>query len=122
MLVLLSAANPIAAQNNPPSQIKPRPVHTTPINPDGTSRPTLQTPAETAKAMAQAERLSIQSDLAWTGNYNGIVNGEVSDRMVVQSRRFRKGVAARKPVYSIHRSARRSPMPHANDRPTSAGR
>jgi peptidoglycan hydrolase-like protein with peptidoglycan-binding domain len=91
VLVLLSAANPVAAQNNPPSQIKPRPVRTTPINPDGTSRPKLQTPAETAKAMAQADRLSIQSDLAWTGNYNGIVNGEVSDRMVAAIKAFQKG-------------------------------
>jgi peptidoglycan hydrolase-like protein with peptidoglycan-binding domain len=95
VLVLLFAANPALAQNSPsggqPSPIKPKPVATTSVSPDGTSRPKLQTPAETAKAMAQAERLSIQSDLAWTSNYNGVVNGEVSDRMVAAIKAFQKG-------------------------------
>jgi len=48
-----------------PSAIKPKPVATVPI------RPATQTPADTANAMAQAERLAIQSDLAWVSLYNG---------------------------------------------------
>ena len=51
--------------------VKPKPVTTVPI------RPALQTPGDTANAMTQAERQAIQSDLAWTGHYNGAVNGEV---------------------------------------------
>ena len=66
------------AQLTPPASAgtKPKPVATVPI------RPALQTPADTANAMAQAERLAIQSDLAWVGQYNGAISGEVSERMV----------------------------------------
>lgn len=66
------------------SQTKPKPVTTAPI------RPATQTPADTANAMAQAERLAIQSDLAWLGIYNGAINGDVSDRMVSAIKAFQK--------------------------------
>jgi peptidoglycan hydrolase-like protein with peptidoglycan-binding domain len=64
--------------------VKPKPVTTVPI------RPALQTPADTANAMAQAERQAIQSDLAWVGNYNGAITGEVSERMVTAIKEFQK--------------------------------
>jgi peptidoglycan hydrolase-like protein with peptidoglycan-binding domain len=64
--------------------VKPKPVTTVPI------RPALQTPADTANAMAQAERQAIQSDLAWVGQYNGAITGEVSERMVAAIREFQK--------------------------------
>jgi peptidoglycan hydrolase-like protein with peptidoglycan-binding domain len=64
--------------------VKPKPVATVPI------RPALQTPADTANAMAQAERQAIQSDLVSTGHYNGAINGEVSDRMVAAIKAFQK--------------------------------
>ena len=64
--------------------VKPKPVATVPI------RPALQTPADTANAMAQAERLAIQSDLAWVGQYNGAISGEVSSRMVDAIKEFQK--------------------------------
>ena len=67
-----------------PTPIKPKPVTTTPI------RPQLQTPADTANEMARTDRLSIQSDLAWVGLYNGAINGEVSDRMVTAIKEFQK--------------------------------
>ena len=75
------------AQLTPPSTAgaKPKPVTTVPI------RPALQTPADTAKAMPQAERLAIQSDLAWVGQYNGAITGEVSERMVAAIKEFQKG-------------------------------
>src|SRR6266481_2100547 len=63
---------------------KPKPVATVPI------RPALQTPADTANAMAQAERQAIQSDLAWVGQYNGATTGEVSERMVAAIKEFQK--------------------------------
>ncbi|UYO44540.1 peptidoglycan-binding protein [Rhodopseudomonas palustris] len=50
--------------------------------------PAAQTPAETAKTLAQGERQAIQSDLAWTGDYNGLINGEVSDRMIAAIKQF----------------------------------
>ena len=74
------------AQTAPPSPggIRPKPVATVPV------RPALQTPADTANAMAQAERQAIQSDLAWLGHYNGAINGEVGERMVGAIKAFQR--------------------------------
>jgi hypothetical protein len=54
------------------------------------SRPAVQSPADTARAMAPAERKALQSDLAWTGHYNGLINGEVSERMIAAIKAFQK--------------------------------
>src|ERR1700742_3374563 len=77
-----SAQAQLTAQS--PPGVKPKPVTTVPI------RPGLQTPADTANAMAQGERLALQSDLAWVGQYNGAITGEVSDRMVAAIKEFQK--------------------------------
>ena len=75
-----------AQMTTPPSTAgaKPKPVTTIPI------RPALQKPEDTANAMAQAERLSLQSDLAWVGQYNGAITGDVSERMVNAIKEFQK--------------------------------
>jgi peptidoglycan hydrolase-like protein with peptidoglycan-binding domain len=52
--------------------------------------PALQTPADTANAMAQGERLALQSDLAWVGEYNGAITGDVSERMVAAIKEYQK--------------------------------
>jgi peptidoglycan hydrolase-like protein with peptidoglycan-binding domain len=86
-LMIVAAAAPAQAQPSGTAAatgIKPKPVATVPV------RPALQTPADTANAMAQAERQAIQSDLAWVGHYNGAINGEVSDRMVAGIKAFQK--------------------------------
>ncbi len=70
------------ARDDPPTSRKP--VATVPV------RPALQTPADTANAMAQSERLALQSDLAWVGEYNGAITGEVSERMVKAIKEFQK--------------------------------
>ena len=83
----VSSAPPSAfAQNAAPvaTIAKPKP----PAN--GASRPALQAPADTANAMAQGERLALQSDLAWVGQYNGAITGEVSERMVAAIKEFQK--------------------------------
>jgi hypothetical protein len=54
-----------------------------------------QSPADTAKAMQQTERMAIQSDLAWTGVYNGIINGEASERMINAIKAWQKDNGAR---------------------------
>jgi peptidoglycan hydrolase-like protein with peptidoglycan-binding domain len=69
--------------------VRAKPVATVPI------RPALQTPADTASAMAPAERQAIQSDLVWVGQYNGAINGEVSDRMVAGIKAFQKDRGAK---------------------------
>jgi hypothetical protein len=86
-LIFVATGTYAQAQMTPPSTAgtKPKPVATVPI------RPALQTPADTANAMAQAERLAIQSDLAWVGQYNGAISGEVSERMVESIKEFQKG-------------------------------
>ncbi|MHB8269174.1 serine protease [Bradyrhizobium sp.] len=83
-LVIIASAVSAQAQTGAVTGIKPKPVATVPV------RPALQTPADTASAMAQAERQAIQSDLAWVGHYNGAINGEVSDRMVAAIKAFQK--------------------------------
>jgi peptidoglycan hydrolase-like protein with peptidoglycan-binding domain len=90
--LMIVAATSAQAQTQPqatPPGIKPKPVATIPI------RPGLQTPADTANAMAQADRLAIQSDLAWAGQYNGAINGEVSERMVTAIKTFQKDNGAK---------------------------
>lgn len=74
------------AQLTPPSTAgaKPKTVTTVPV------RPALQKPEDTANAMAQAERLALQSDLAWVGEYNGAITGDVSERMVNAIKEFQK--------------------------------
>jgi peptidoglycan hydrolase-like protein with peptidoglycan-binding domain len=85
-LMFVAAGAPASAQMTAPSTAgaKPKQVATVPI------RPALQTPADTANAMAQAERQAIQSDLAWVGQYNGAITGEVSERMVAAIKEFQK--------------------------------
>jgi peptidoglycan hydrolase-like protein with peptidoglycan-binding domain len=77
-----SAQAPMTAPST--AGAKPKHVATVPV------RPALQTPADTANAMAQAERLALQSDLAWVGQYNGAITGEVSERMVTAIKEFQK--------------------------------
>ena len=85
LMLVAAGASAQAQQTAPPiTNIKPKTVTTIPI------RPGLQTPADTANAMAQAERLAIQSDLAWTGQYNGAITGDVSERMVAAIKEFQK--------------------------------
>jgi peptidoglycan hydrolase-like protein with peptidoglycan-binding domain len=85
-LIFVAAGAPATAQMTAPSSAgaRPKQVTTIPI------RPALQTPADTANAMAQAERQAIQSDLAWVGQYNGAISGEVSERMVAAIKEFQK--------------------------------
>jgi peptidoglycan hydrolase-like protein with peptidoglycan-binding domain len=85
-LMWVAAGASASAQMTAPTTAgaKPKPVTTVPI------RPALQTPADTANAMAQAERLALQSDLAWVGQYNGAISGEVSERMVAAIKEFQK--------------------------------
>jgi peptidoglycan hydrolase-like protein with peptidoglycan-binding domain len=75
-----------------------KPITTAPVRPEGTvgaARPKLQTPIDTARAMTHADRLSIQSDLAWVGVYNGLIDGEASNRMVAAIRAFQKSRRAK---------------------------
>lgn len=82
LIVAVSATAALA--QTPATPVKPKPAATVPVS------PAKQTPADTARAMQQTERLGIQSDLAWTGFYNGAINGEVNDRMLAAIKAFQK--------------------------------
>ncbi|MCA6125937.1 peptidoglycan-binding protein [Bradyrhizobium sp. WSM 1704] len=83
--LMVAAMGAAQAQTTPPaSGIKPKTVTTVPV------RPAVQKPEDTANAMTQAERLALQSDLAWVGEYNGAISGDVSERMVNAIKEFQK--------------------------------
>ncbi len=77
-----------AAQAQMPSPTaavpKAKRVTTVPI------RPPAPAPADAASTVAQAERLALQSDLAWVGEYNGAITGDVSERMVAAIKEYQK--------------------------------
>lgn len=85
--LMFAAATGASAQMMTPQVpgAKPKMVQTVPIKP-----PALQTASETADGMAQAERLSLQSDLAWVGEYNGAITGDISSRMVDAIKAYQK--------------------------------
>ena len=85
-LIFVVSGAAAQAQMTPPTTAgaRPKAVATVPV------RPALQTPTDTANAMAQAERLALQSDLAWVGEYNGAISGEVSERMVTAIKDYQK--------------------------------
>src|SRR6516165_6194056 len=86
-LFFVAAGVSAHAQMTAPSAAGTRPkrVATVPVTP-----PALQTPKDTANAMAQGERLALQSDLAWVGEYNGAITGDVSERMVAAIKDYQK--------------------------------
>ncbi|MBV9564513.1 MAG: peptidoglycan-binding protein [Bradyrhizobium sp.] len=86
VLISVVAANSARAQLTAPpaTGAKPKVVTTVPI------RPALQAPTDTANAMGQAERLALQSDLAWVGQFNGAITGDVSERMVAAIKEYQK--------------------------------
>jgi hypothetical protein len=83
-LILVATIISAEAQTTVPLAAKPKQVATVPV------RPALQTPADTASAMGQNERMAIQSDLAWVGQYNGAISEDVSERMVEAIKEYQK--------------------------------
>ncbi len=85
-MILLTSPVAAQAQSTQPAAAgaKPKQLATVPI------RPAVQAPADTAGAMSQADRLALQSDLAWVGEYNGAITGDVSERMVAAIKEYQK--------------------------------
>ena len=82
------------------AQAQPKRVQTVPITPRRCRpRPIPQ------RRWRRPSGMAIQSDLAWVGQYNGAINGEVSERMVAAIKEFQKDKAASRPACSIRRSA-----------------
>lgn len=51
-------------------------------------RPALPSPVATYAAMPAAERVAIQSDLLWAGHYDGVADGEFTERSIAAIRAF----------------------------------
>jgi len=51
-----------------------------------------QGPKEVYAAMPQADRVALQSDLIWAGEYNGVSNGEFGDRSIAAVKSFQKNI------------------------------
>ena len=55
-----------------------------------TRKPRVNAIAASYDAIPLAERLAIQTDLVWTGDYNGAVNGEFGERAIAAVKAFQK--------------------------------
>jgi len=93
----LCAAGLSAAAQNAPAAKNPAPKAVKGAKSNSAkSRPATPNPAELAAlkdtyaAMPLAERLTIQSDLVWSGSYNGGINGDFSERSIAAVKAFQK--------------------------------
>jgi peptidoglycan hydrolase-like protein with peptidoglycan-binding domain len=82
-----AAAKPAAPK---PTLAKPTPAKPAPAKP---------APAAAARAgyaaMTAAERMAIQSDLIWTGDYNGLITVDLGDRAIAAVKAFQKRYGGR---------------------------
>jgi len=85
LVVSLAAAEP-AKQADPKDKAKAAAAK--PAAPKAAAKPNPL--AESYTAIPLAERLSIQSDLVWTGDYNGTINGEFGERAIAAVKAFQK--------------------------------
>src|SRR4051795_7599580 len=73
---------------------QPAPAKAAPAKKEAASKPEKKAAtdaiAASYTAIPLAERISIQNDLAWTGDYNGAINGEFGDRAVAAVKAFQK--------------------------------
>ncbi len=87
-LILVAAS---AAAQTPATPAAPRPSATpAPAGPPKPSTPAIARPAVPVDPAAQAERLALQSDLAWAAEYNGAITGEANERMTAALKAFQK--------------------------------
>ncbi len=63
----------------PAQTVTPTPVRTTALG-----------PADVIKTLSEKDRAALQSDLAWTGHYNGAIDGEVGNRTIAAIKAFQK--------------------------------
>ncbi len=92
MLAVAIAFCPAAAQNASPAKPKPpaaRPASKPAAKPKPAAAATAAARAGYA-ALSESERMTIQSDLIWTGDYNGVIAVEFSDRAIAAVKAFQK--------------------------------
>ncbi|TMJ05231.1 MAG: peptidoglycan-binding protein [Alphaproteobacteria bacterium] len=87
--VSLAAAEP-AGQAAPPKAAAAKPAAKAAPAAKAEKKATTDAIAASYTAIPLAERLSIQNDLAWTGDYNGAINGEFGERAIAAVKAFQK--------------------------------
>jgi peptidoglycan hydrolase-like protein with peptidoglycan-binding domain len=92
--ILLIAMLGMAAQDPASAARKPKPKAEAPADapagPPTADRATNGPLRGVYGAMSLADRVSIQSDLIWTGDYNGVTDGEFGDRAIAAVKAFQK--------------------------------
>jgi peptidoglycan hydrolase-like protein with peptidoglycan-binding domain len=89
LMAILLVAPPALAQSAAPGA--PKPIKTIPIKPDAPKPATpAGAPRDTIAALPLSDRMALQSDLVWTGDYNGLVEGEISERTIAAIKAFQK--------------------------------
>jgi peptidoglycan hydrolase-like protein with peptidoglycan-binding domain len=73
-----------------PKPAKASPPAETQAGPPTADQPTTGPLRATYSAMSLADRVAIQSDLIWTGDYNGVTDGEFGDRAIAAVKAFQK--------------------------------
>ena len=103
----------------PPRRKAPTAKKDTPAAKKGAPAP--PPPPGAYATMPLAERVGIQFDLAWTGYYNGLINGEFNDKSIAAVRAFQKATASARPACWRRRSAPCWPPGRRRSRSRSAG-
>jgi len=87
--LLLAGSLAAAAQTPSPAAQPAKPNAIQPAKP-AAKRPAAAAPRQVYDGMSNAERAAIQSDLIWSGDYNGLANGEFGDRSIDAVKSFQK--------------------------------
>lgn len=93
VLALMLIGIPSAQAQQPPAQRQPAAAPKPAQKP--AAAPTAPSPKDTYAAMTQQERVAIQSDLTWTGDYNGTADGDFNDRSVNAVKTFQARLKAK---------------------------
>ena len=94
ILIAAIGTIPAAAQQPPAPSAKPavKPAAAKP----SAARPTTRNPlAQSYAALPEAERIAIQNDLIWTGDFNGTATSEFGERAVAAVKAFQKRQGAK---------------------------
>ncbi len=87
--LMLVAASAMAQTPVPPKPSTPAPPAVA-AKPKSAAAAVAARPALAVDPAAQAERLALQSDLAWAADYNGAISGEANERMTTAIKAFQK--------------------------------
>src|SRR5262245_39607495 len=85
-LVLLLAASPAAAQIDDAAGAAPIRL----AEAKAKAKKRGPTPSRDSSSIPLAERISIQFDLAWTGDYNGLIHGEFTEKTIEAIKQFQR--------------------------------